>query len=220
MDIFFHVYLKQGYAHILLSKFKKFQLSGLYEKAHKIYLTLFGDDIGQHSEFLNELQEIYPKIEYAVIVNQEFGNEADTLNFMLKKAEEYKRNTPMLYVHTKGVSYANPYIKRNIDAWVRYLDLYVIHNWEECINGLETNDAAGGFFLDGTNKHFQGNFWWANSNYLKTLPKITRQDYNNLNRGEFWILKNTDKVYAVSGPTPVDMYQNYYYKAEDFPENW
>ena len=131
MDIFFHVYLKSGYSRILLDKFKKFRLSGLYEKTIKIYLLLFGDDIGLHSEFLNELKEVYPKIEYVVITNQEFKNEPDTLNFMLKKASEYEKNTPMLYLHTKGVSYANPYIKKNIDAWVRYLDLYVINKWEE-----------------------------------------------------------------------------------------
>ena len=219
MDIFFHVYLKSGYTHILLNKFKKLRLSGLYEKTNKIYLTLFGDDIELHSDFLNELQEVQSKIEYAGIVNQEFNNEPDTLNFMLKKANEYQSNTPMLYLHTKGVSYANPNIKKNIDAWVRYLDLYVINKWEECVKALEENDAAGGFYVEDP-KHFQGNFWWANSDYLKTLPRLNKYNVANLNRGEFWILSETDKVYAVSGPTPVDMYQNYYHKAEDFPSGW
>lgn len=221
MDIFFHVYLKSGYTRILLDKFKKFHKSGLYEKTNKIYLTLFGDDIGQHSEFLTELKEVYPKIEYVVITNQEFMNEPDTLNFMLKKASEYEKNTPMLYLHTKGVSYANPYIKKNIDAWVRYLDLYVIKKWEECIKGLEENDAAGPFYCPGeSNKHFQGNFWWANSDYLKTLPKLNTVNVNKYNRGEFWVLSNTNKVYAMSDISPVDLYQNYYYKAEDFSDGW
>ena len=220
MDIFFHVYLKSGYSHILLDKFKKFQKAGLYEKTNKIYLTLFGDDIGSHSEFLNELKQLYPKIEYAVIVNQEFNNEADTLNFMIKKASEYETNTAMLYLHTKGVSYANPFIKKNIDAWVRYLDLYVINKWEECVKALEENDAAGGFYLGGSFAHFQGNFWWANSDYIKGLPRITADNNNKYNRGEFWVLSETEKVYAVSGPSPMDLYQNYYYKAEDFPDGW
>ena len=221
MDIFFHVYLKSGYSRILLDKFKKFQKAGLYEKTNKIYLTLFGDDIGQHSEFLNELKDVYPKIEYAVIVNQEFKNEADTLNFMLKKASEYESDTAMLYLHTKGVSYANPHIRKNIDAWVRYLDLYVIKQWEECVKALEDNDAAGGFFCDGEdNKHFQGNFWSARSSYLKTLPKITIPNYNKYNRGEFWILSETNKVYPMSDISPVDLYMNYYCNEEDFPEGW
>lgn len=218
MDIFFHVYLKNDFSHILLNKFKKFKASGLYEKANKIYLTLFGD-IEQHQEFLSDLKDLYIKIEYVNITNKEFNNEADTLNFMIKKAEGYEKNTPMLYIHTKGASYTHPNIKKNINAWVRYLDLYTINKWEECVDALENNDAAGGFYVEDP-KHFQGNFWWANSSYLKNLPRVNNLNITHLNRGEFWILSNTDKVYALSGVTPVDMYHNYYCKDEDFPQGW
>ena len=218
MDIFFHVYIKNDFSRILLSKFKKFKSSGLYDRANKIYLVLFGD-IELHQEFLNELKDTYTKIEYSVIANKEFNSEPDTLNLMVKKAEQYETNTPMLYLHTKGTSHSHPVIKKNIDAWVRYLDLYVINKWEECVKALEENDAAGGFYIEDP-KHFQGNFWWANSDYIKTLPRLNTYNITNLNRGEFWILSGTDKAYAVSGPTPVDMYQNYYYKAEDFPDGW
>jgi hypothetical protein len=218
MDIFFHVYIKNDFSRILLNKFKKFKSSGLYDRANKIYLVLFGD-IELHQEFLNELKDTYTKIEYSVIANKEFNSEPDTLNLMVKKAEQYETNTPMLYLHTKGTSHSHPVIKKNIDAWVRYLDLYVINKWEECVKALEENDAAGGFYLEDP-KHFQGNFWWANSDYLKTLPRLNTYNITNLNRGEFWILSQTDKAYAVSGPTPVDMYQNYYCKDEDFPDGW
>lgn len=218
MDIFFHVYLKSGYSRILIDKFKKFKSSGLYEKANKIYLTLFGD-IELNSEFLNELKEMYPKIEYGVISNAVFNNEPDTLNLMIKKANEYTENTPMLYLHTKGLSYANPDLKKNVEAWVRYLDLYVINKWEECVDSLKENDAAGGFYVEEP-KHFQGNFWWANSDYIKNLPKITNENVSQYHRGEFWILSETDKVYPLSGVTPVDMYQNYYCNETDFPDGW
>ena len=218
MDIFFHVYLKSGYSRILIDKFKKFKSSGLYEKANKIYLTLFGD-IEIHSEFLNDFKDMYPKIEYAVIANAVFNNEPDTLNLMIKKANEYTENTPMLYLHTKGLSYANPDLKKNVEAWVRYLDLYVINKWEECVDSLKENDAAGGFYVEEP-KHFQGNFWWANSDYIKNLPKITNENVSEYNRGEFWILSETDKVYPLSGVTPVDMYQNYYCNETDFPDGW
>ena len=218
MDIFFHVYLKSGYSRILIDKFKKFKNSGLYASTNKIYLTLFGD-VETSSEFLNDLKDMYPKIEFSVITNASFNNEPDTLNLMIKKANEYETNTPMLYLHTKGLSHTHPDTKRNVEAWVRYLDLYVIKEWERCVKALENNDAAGGFYVEGP-KHFQGNFWWANSDYLKNLPKITTENYAELNRGELWILSQTDKVYPLSGVTPVDMYQNYYCKEEDFPNGW
>ncbi len=218
MDIFFHVYLKNDFTHILLSKFKKFKASGLYDRSDKIYLTLFGD-VEKYQEFLTDLRDLYSKIEYVLISNKEFNNEADTFNFMLKKASEYEKNTPMLYVHTKGASHTHPILKKNVNAWVRYLDLYNINKWEECLEGLKDNDAAGGFYVEDP-KHFQGNFWWANSDYIKSLSRINIISIEKLNRGEFWVLSNTNKVYALSGPTPVDMYQNYYCKDEDFPPGW
>jgi len=218
MDIFFHVYLKSGYSRILIDKFKKFKSSGLYDSANKIYLTLYGD-IEFNYEFLNELKDMYSKIEYGIVSNAVFNNEPDTLNLMLKKANEYESNTPMLYLHTKGLSYTNPDVKKNVEAWVRYLDLYVINKWKECVESLKDNDSAGGFYVEEP-KHFQGNFWWANSDYIKNLPKLTPDNIENYNRGEFWILSQTDKVYPLSGVTPVNMYQNYYCKVEDFPDGW
>ena len=218
MDIFFHVYLKSGYSRILIDKFKKFKSSGLYDSANKIYLTLYGD-IELNSEFLNELKDMYSKIEYGIVSNAVFNNEPDTLNLMIKKANEYESNTPMLYLHTKGLSYTNPDVRKNVEAWVRYLDLYVINKWKECVESLKDNDSAGGFYVEDP-KHFQGNFWWANSDYIKNLPKLTPDNIENYNRGEFWILSQTDKVYPLSGVTPVDMYQNYYCKEEDFPDGW
>jgi len=219
MDIFFHVYLKNDFSHILLSKFKKFKASGLYEKANKIYLTLFGD-IEQHQEFLTDLKDLYIKIEYVNITNKEFNNEADTLNFMLKKAESYEKNTPMLYVHTKGASYTHPILKKNINAWVRYLDLYTIYKWEECLAGLRDNDAAGGLYEASNPKHFSGNFFWANSEYIKSLPRINKSNIDNYNRGEFWILSNTSKVYSLKDNPTTDRYQNYVMDEKDFTDGW
>ena len=219
MDIFFHVYLKNDFSHILLGKFKKLKSSGLYDRANKIYLTLFGD-IEKHQEFLSDLNDLYRKIEYAVIANKEFHNEADTLNFMLKKAELCENNTPMLYLHTKGVSHIHPVMKKNIGAWTRYLDLYTINKWEECIEGLKDNDVAGGLYESSDPKHFSGNFFWANSEYIKSLPRLNKYNIDSYNRGEFWILSNTSKVYSLKDNPTTDRYQNYVMDEKDFPSGW
>jgi len=219
MDIFFHVYLKNDFSHILLGKFKKLKSSGLYDRANKIYLTLFGD-IEKHQEFLSDLNDLYRKIEYAVIANKEFHNEADTLNFMLKKAELCENNTPMLYLHTKGVSHIHPVMKKNIGAWTRYLDLYTINKWEVCIEGIKDNDVAGGLYESSDPKHFSGNFFWANSEYIKSLPRLNKYNIDSYNRGEFWILSNTSKVYSLKDNPTTDRYQNYVMDEKDFPSGW
>jgi hypothetical protein len=180
---------------------------------------LFGD-IEKHQEFLTDLKDLYSKIEYVLIANKEFHNEADTLNFMLKKASEYSSNTPMLYVHAKGVSHTHPILKKNIGAWVRYLDLYTINKWEECLRGLIDNDAAGGLYEASNPKHFSGNFFWANSDYIKTLPRINAYNIDNYNRGEFWILSNTSKVYSLKDNPTTDRYQNYVMDENDFSDGW
>ena len=56
--------------------------------------------------------------------------------------------------------------------------------------------------------------------FIGSNIRLINSNISNLNRGEFWILSQTDKVYALSGKTPVDMYQNYYCKDEDFPQGW
>lgn len=219
MDVFFHCYLKYDYGKILLNKCKKMKISGLYDNLNKIHVMLSGD-VQAHEPFLKEVMSLYPKIEYVVVQDPLFNNEPDTLNYMVMKAQEYETNTPMLYMHTKGITHIDPTLRRNIDGWVRYLDLYTIAKWEECVEALKTNDVAGGLYADNPMKHFSGNFWWANSDYIKNLPKITNENVSQYHRGEFWILSDTSKVYPLSGVTPVDMYQNYYCNESDFPDGW
>jgi hypothetical protein len=215
MDIFFHCYCLNDFATILASKLKKLKMSGLYDAVDKIYMPVF-NFYPHHQEFLDDLRNVYPKIELSFITNAQFNSEPDTLNLILKKANEYEKNTPILYLHTKGVSHLHPNLKRNIDAWVRYLDLYNISKWEECVSALKDHDVAGGLYVDNP-QHFSGNFWWANSDYLKTLPRLTKYNIDQYNRGEFWVCSNTNKAYPVSMNAPVDLYHNYYCNEEDFP---
>lgn len=219
MDVFFHCYLKYDYGKILLNKCKKMKISGLYDNLNKIHVMLSGD-VQAHEPFLKEVMSLYPKIEYVVVQDPLFNNEPDTLNYMVMKAQEYETNTPMLYMHTKGITHIDPTLRRNIDGWVRYLDLYTIAKWEECVEALKTNDVAGGLYADNPMKHFSGNFWWANSDYIKTLPRLNKYNINEFNRGEFWICSNTNNVYPVSMNAPVDLYHNYYCNEEDFPSGF
>jgi hypothetical protein len=79
----------------------------------------------------------------------------------------------------------------------------------------KTNDVAGGLYVENP-KHFSGNFWWANSDYIKTLPTLDPKNIKEYNRGEFWICSNTEKIYPVSMNGPIDLYQNYYLNESDF----
>ena len=42
--------------------------------------------------------------------------------------------------------------------------------------------------------HYSGNFWWANSNYLRTLPLLSVENPERM-APEFWLFKNNHIFY-------------------------
>jgi hypothetical protein len=97
--------------------------------------------------------------------------------------KETPNNTPICYHHTKGVSWD----KRSNIKWRQAMQWYCIENWEKCIEYLKDADACGAFLrIDKRwNPHFAGNFFWAKSEYLKTLPRIV--DKSLRVNAELWI---------------------------------
>ena len=216
MDIYFHCYCFGSYASILYNKYKKINNSELLKNIDNFYVIVSNTQ-ERHKDFLQQFSTLSNKIKIINLSNPVFNDESDTLNFILQQSNDSSTNRRILYLHTKGVTHSHQLVKKNVDAWVEYLDLYNIHKWKECVDALDTHDVAGGLYESSNPKHFSGNFWWANTNYIKTLPEITEKNYKLFNRGEFWILSNTDKIYPVSENSNIDRYQNLVFDKNDFP---
>jgi len=216
MDIYFHCYCFGSYASVLYNKYKKINNSELLKNIDNFYVIVSNTQ-ERHKDFLQQFSTLSNKIKIINLSNPVFNDESDTLNFILQKSNDSSTNRRILYLHTKGVTRSHQLVKKNVDAWVEYLDLYNIHKWKECVDALDTHDVAGGLYESSNPKHFSGNFWWANTNYIKTLPEITEKNYKLFNRGEFWILSNTDKIYPVSENSTIDRYQNLVFDQKDFP---
>jgi len=216
MDIYFHCYCFGSYASVLYNKYKKINNSELLKNIDNFYVIVSNTQ-ERHKDFLQQFSTLSNKIKIINLPNPVFNDESDTLNFILQKSNDSSTNRRILYLHTKGVTRSHQLVKKNVDAWVEYLDLYNIHKWKECVDALDTHDVAGGLYESSNPKHFSGNFWWANTNYIKTLPEITEKNYKLFNRGEFWILSNTDKIYPVSENSTIDRYQNLVFDQKDFP---
>jgi len=88
----------------------------------------------------------------------------------------------VLYFHTKGVS--NKYLKKDeneiselkingIKWWVESLEYFLIDNWTDCVNALDTNDNCGVTCINGW---WWGNFWWSNLSWVKNNPKPAQGD--------------------------------------------
>lgn len=216
MDIYFHCYCFGSYASVLYNKYKKINNSELLKNIDNFYVIVSNTQ-ERHKDFLQQFSTLSNKIKIINLPNPVFNDESDTLNFILQQSNDSSTNRRILYLHTKGVTHSHQLVKKNVDAWVEYLDLYNIHKWKECVDALDTHDVAGGLYESSNPKHFSGNFWWANTNYIKTLPEINEKNYKLFNRGEFWILSNTDKIYPVSENSTIDRYQNLVFDQKDFP---
>jgi hypothetical protein len=145
--------------------------------------------------------------------------ENPTINFM----QDFSQNNPnsyILYIHTKGVRY-NPNDNKEND-WIDYMLYFLVEQHKLCISILDNNYDTVGCnswydvykdFYATTHPppHYSGNFWWANSNYLRTLPLLSIDNPERM-APEFWLFKNNPIFYNLHSS-----YINHY--ADSFPAN-
>lgn len=132
----------------------------------------------------------------------------------------------VLYLHTKGITahlkfldvpryYMNQY--RIVQKWRHYLNWGVIENWKIQTRMIEEYfDVASVNFQEQPNSHYSGNFWWAKSSYLKTLPDPLTDDWwkeiqnkstdqwlktaSDRFRDEHWITSGKGNFYNIHTP--------------------
>lgn len=178
-----------------MDKYKKIKKSGLLDAVEKIHIPVFNFKESD-KEFFEEFKKLSNKIE-VLEIRKKFNNESDTLNYIKELSENFEQNTPILYMHLKGVSYIDTTTKKHVGVWVRYLDYYCIGDWKLAVKELNNYDTAAPFFSD---THYSGNYFWVNSDYIKTLPAITEQNHQKINRGEYWLSLNKNwKAFEMSG---------------------
>ena len=100
------------------------------------------------------------------------GFELPTLLKLWEYCNQTKKNEIVCYIHTKGVSTPNA---KNRRLWRETLNYWVLRRWQDNLVLLKKFDTSGarrftfkhgGFELP----HYSGNFWWANSDYVRSLP--------------------------------------------------
>lgn len=123
---------------------------------------------------------------------------------------KFNSNVKVLYLHTKGITHSN---SSNVADWRRMLSYFMIEKNEKCLEALDKYDAVGCNYLPEPYKHFSGNFWWANSNYLKILEtKNLKQKHD----AEWWVLTSTENFFTIFHsninhyhmPYPKHLYRN------------
>ena len=113
----------------------------------------------------------------------------------LKLISDYSKANPkakVLYVHTKGISYAkNDHRYINGIDWINYMLYFLCKRADKAIKLLDTHDVAGCNYSDQPYPHFSGNFWWATSEYLKSISVDFLVDKMS---AEWWLMRGSGPV--------------------------
>lgn len=109
------------------------------------------------------------------------GLESRAENLTLVLLEEWVKTHPgwnVLYFHAKGSTH-NPGSDygRMAGKWRDGMMEDLILNWRTCVKDLETHEVACSHFMRGmgwdkSQNIAAGNFWWATSDFLATVPTI------------------------------------------------
>jgi hypothetical protein len=101
----------------------------------------------------------------------------------------------ILYINGLGVT--NDSIFKQ--SWRKYLTYFNIVKYNHCTKALDNGyDTCGVDWRTNPLQHYSGNFWWANSSYLKTLPKI--QTLNKPNSPRVLTLRHNAEMYIGMNP--------------------
>jgi len=209
--IFWHICGLSNYKKIVTDQFNSIKRSGLLAKVDKIYITY----LGSNKNNINFLLKKSSKIILDKYDSYVYHYERLCLHSMHDFAQEHNAN--ILYIHAKGVStrfVGNIILQDNIRQWREMMEYFLIYKYSDCLELLESNDVLGSCLvnsksndlaIDGEDHayHFSGNFWWSNTSYIKTLPRIREDIVGNLANNcafhlcERWVLQKWPNVKLV-----------------------
>lgn len=175
-----------------------------------------------HISFAEKLKEYiscrYPLVEILEIrdISMENTYEGYPLSHVYDTA--CKEDLYILYFHAKGVSRSSV-CQSN---WREVLNYYIIHKWKAHIDALDRGYEVSAMGDLMTEKYIvSGNYFWANSDYVKTLTNplnitsyakqwVVDEKVHERYAYEKWIRSNNPQINWIHN-TNVDHYSSYYF---------
>jgi len=196
--IFIHIALLNGWDEIINKYILLIQNSGLLFRVEKIYLCFIGEFAKINLDFKKEI------LEKIIIIHVDMNLESFELPTQ-KLLYDFCCNNKeynVLYIHTKGVGKE---INPCIEDWINYMLYFLIENHVDTLEKLQKYHTAGVDLREWPTLHYSGNFWWAKSSYIATLPDPVL--FNNLleypnplnsqrHNQEFWICYDKNKKHC------------------------
>lgn len=134
------------------------------------------------------------------------GLQSRSENLTIIEIEKFVKDNPgwcVLYFHCKGATHTliSDY-GMFAGRWRRCMLRNLVTNWQQCVKDLHQGyDAVGchwmtGMGVDKSQHYFAGNFFWATSDFLATVPSMFLRDrikmsgidsYESRYEAEVWI---------------------------------
>lgn len=177
---YYHVCAINGYEKVVEEQIADLINSGLYRAAEKIYVTV----CGEHTDKACVLFSGLKKFELCIIDDDRY--EFPSIELLQSDCDSDEKMW-IFYIHTKGVSY----LDGRGDYWRQFMMYFNVEKWKDCIQKLrDGHETVGIKLLEAKShypKHYSGNFWWATSEYIKRLPKVSELNQQDRFQAEFWI---------------------------------
>lgn len=171
VKVFLHIATMGEYQRIGNELINEIVSSGLLSNCDELNISIVGD-----GEFNHPYEDVKIKKYRTGQINE---YEFPTLQMIEDAINDSNENIKILYLNSLGVTDDSIYKK----SWRSYLTYFNVVKFNECIKSLDNGyDVCGVDWRTDPIPHYSGNFWWANSNYLKTLPKIIQINNNSSNK--------------------------------------
>ena len=180
--VFYHIYCNQSTLDIVKDQCYRILFSGLYKKVTAINCFITGEP-----DSMQKVKDLLATLGKKFIVKAEGPGDTSYERFtLLKIFDLIQPDDKFLYIHSKGVSSLNTIddIKgKNIFFWRTWMEYFLIGQFENCLNALDSHDVVGINYSTGLiGPHFSGNFWWSTGRYYSTLPRMIGPDYHDPER--------------------------------------
>lgn len=218
-SVYYHIYLTEHghWAELLVNQFAAALDAQVLQRAQRVSITAIGDPADH--ERLQGLLEYYTTLlsgkldlvwcnkqicDKELIQLNSINNlfdETITLKRIWQEAQAHSRKEAVLYFHAKGITALQKTILNNTDYanfvnythWRRFLEWAVLERQETCRQLLQSFDTVGTNYCVWPSPHYSGNFWWANTDYIRKLPDPTELTWFNFLSHEYPIIKISPK---------------------------
>jgi len=175
---FYHVYADGAWQKPFEQHWKALKQSGLWDNLHQFYYGVVGS-----KENRAKVRLTLPGI---CVSEADTGWEQVTLS-KVQQYSRWRKNRAVFYAHTKG-AWSDDGLAT---AWRESMTHDTVMRWKEAYRSLNSHDVAGAFWLKSQEPEhreheyfFAGNYWWANTEYLRQLPELR---YETRYQAEGWI---------------------------------